>query len=161
MATCFEETFAKHANTKNYTNKCQQECSFTKYSISVKEEELDRNYEKSQTYGKLWQNYASDINPQIIAKGRIQVYDYARGKQIEPFHMIDATSLIHVNFEDHEVTVITKDAKVTFADQLGNIGGTFGMFLGLSFLGLFQLLLSTLRTARERSKTWISRYWIK
>lgn len=32
--------------------------------------------------------------------------------------------MIHVNFIKPEATLITKDAKVTFADQLGNMGWT-------------------------------------
>ena len=36
---------------------------------------------------------------------------------------------------------MTKDAKVTFADKLGNIGGTFGVFLGLSFVGVLDFLI--------------------
>ena len=32
--------------------------------------------------------------------------------------------MIHVNFIKPEATLITKDAKVTFADQLGNMGST-------------------------------------
>jgi hypothetical protein len=31
-------------------------------------------------------------------------------------------SIVRVNFEGPEVTVITKDAKATFSDKLGNIG---------------------------------------
>ena len=62
-----------------------------------------------------------------------------------------ATSLVQINFEDPEVTVITKDAKVTFADQLGSIGGTFGIFLGLSFLGLFEMLIEILQMAKEKT----------
>ena len=50
-------------------------------------------------------------------------------------------ALIHVNFINPQVTVITKDAKVTFADQLGSIGGTLGMFIGLSFVGILDFLI--------------------
>ena len=37
--------------------------------------------------------------------------------------------------------MIIKDAKVTFADMLGNIGGTLGVFIGLSFVGLLDFIL--------------------
>ena len=45
-------------------------------------------------------------------------------------------SKIQVNFAEPYATVVTQDAKVTFADMLGTIGGTFGVFLGLSFVSL-------------------------
>ena len=47
-----------------------------------------------------------------------------------------AFTKVQVYFESPIVTVITKDAKVTFPDMLGNIGGTLGVFLGLSIVGL-------------------------
>ena len=31
--------------------------------------------------------------------------------------------------------------KVTVADMLANVGGTFGLFLGLSFLSVFEILV--------------------
>ena len=34
-----------------------------------------------------------------------------------------------------------KDAKVTFADMLENIGGTLGVFIGLSFVGLLDFFI--------------------
>ena len=37
--------------------------------------------------------------------------------------------------------MIMKDAKVTFADMLGNIGGTLGVFIGLSFVGLLDFFI--------------------
>ena len=45
------------------------------------------------------------------------------------------------NFIHKETTVIMKDAKVTFADMLGNIGGTLGVFIGLSFVGLLDFFI--------------------
>ena len=55
--------------------------------------------------------------------------------------LMTRTSMVHVNFIKPEATLITKDAKVTFADQLGNIGGTFGVFLGLSILGILDFTI--------------------
>ena len=49
--------------------------------------------------------------------------------------------MVHVNFIHKETTVIMKDAKVTFADMLGNIGGTLGVFIGLSFVGLLDFFI--------------------
>ena len=49
----------------------------------------------------------------------------------KPFH-----SIVQINFANPYVTEIIQDAKVTFADMVGSIGGTFGVFLGLSFVSL-------------------------
>ena len=53
------------------------------------------------------------------------------------------SALINVNFEKGHALVTTKDAKVSFADMLGTIGGTFGVFLGLSFVGILDFIILT------------------
>ena len=50
-------------------------------------------------------------------------------------------SLVRINFGSPRATVITQDAKVTFADMVGSIGGTFGVFLGISFVSLVDELV--------------------
>ena len=55
--------------------------------------------------------------------------------------MVSKSALVHVNFEKPHGTVTTKDAKFTFSDMLGTIGGTFGVFLGLSFVGVLDFFL--------------------
>ena len=59
----------------------------------------------------------------------------------DSIEMMARTSLVHVNFNKLEASKITKDAKVTFPDALGNIGGTFGVFLGLSFVGILDFII--------------------
>ena len=50
-------------------------------------------------------------------------------------------SLIHINFEEYNVLTVTKDAKITTPDIVGNVGGTLGIFLGFSCLGLLDILI--------------------
>ena len=71
------------------------------------------------------------------------------GGEHNEVQMMRRTSLVHVNFIDSEATLITKDAKVTFSDQLGTIGGTFGVFLGLSFVGILDFLIVCLQWMNE------------
>ena len=54
-------------------------------------------------------------------------------------------SLIQINFKLPEMPLITKDAKCTMSNVIGNIGGTFGIFLGFSTLGFAQDLVQLLR----------------
>ena len=51
------------------------------------------------------------------------------------------TSLIHINYEEPEVLTVTKDAKITLPDIIGNIGGTLGVFIGFSFIGLWDTII--------------------
>ena len=61
-------------------------------------------------------------------------------------------SLVHINYEKPGITQITKDAKVTFSDGLGNIGGTLGVFLGLSIVGLVEEILSLITFVKNLRK---------
>ena len=135
-AICFEQNFGDYVNGQEVKEICKADCSFTKYAVNIEKEQMDTYFENSTFYAKFgdkWLNYISNGNPQALAM--------AKAYESDPdFKMLTATSLVQINFEDPEVTVITKDAKVTFADQLGSIGGTFGIFLGLSFLGLFEMM---------------------
>ena len=51
-------------------------------------------------------------------------------------------AIMRINFNDPQATsVVIDDAKVSLADMVANVGGTFGVFLGLSVVGLFNYLL--------------------
>ena len=50
-------------------------------------------------------------------------------------------TLVHLNFQELKVWTVTKDAKITVPDMIGNIGGTLGVFIGFSFLGLLDDLI--------------------
>ena len=48
--------------------------------------------------------------------------------------------------------------KVTFADMLANVGGTFGLFLGLSFLSIFEMAVEIGRFVQKKiPKTFCTR----
>ena len=75
--------------------------------------------------GKEWEDYLAPENPMYYASGN------------GPWQH----SLVHINFIRNQANVIVKDAKVTFADMLGNLGGTLGVFIGLSFVGLLDFFI--------------------
>ena len=53
--------------------------------------------------------------------------------------------------EEMQVWTVTKDAKVTIPDLIGNIGGTLGVFIGFSFLGLFDNLIEFFKYLHQRN----------
>ena len=63
---------------------------------------------------------------------------------------LERMSLIHINFEESQVLAVTKDAKVTLPDMVGNIGGTLGVFIGFSFLGLLDVSIRCLQYLRGK-----------
>ena len=61
-------------------------------------------------------------------------------------------SFVHVNFDDPQATVVTKDAKVTPYSMIGSIGGTLGIFLGFSFVGLIDIIIHIIHQAIHKFK---------
>ena len=59
-------------------------------------------------------------------------------------------SLIHINFEESEVWRVTKDAKITTSGMIGSIGGTLGVFIGFSFLGLLDTFTKWLQYIKRK-----------
>ena len=82
-------------------------------------------YDMDSNYGKNWIEYKSSNNPLLYS---------------DP-NLLRSTSLVHVNFIRNQATVTLKDARVTFADMIGTIGGTFGVFIGLSFVGILEFFI--------------------
>ena len=61
----------------------------------------------------------------------------------------ESFSLVHIFLDKPEMTVISKDAKVTLPDMISNIGGTVGIFLGLSTLSILDLLIEWIQRAKK------------
>ena len=120
---CFEESMNNLQLQNQVLEKCLPACSYIKYKSNVlKEEQLDKDsldYEEIQ----------ADVVGAIF-----------EDQQNNPYW-----SYVQINFADPHATVITQDAKVTFADKVGSIGGTFGVFLGLSFVSLLDEILDGLQ----------------
>ena len=76
-------------------------------------------------------------------------YDYD-GQDRFLIPQLKRNSIIHINFEEAEVMTVTKDAKITLPDMIGNVGGTLGVFIGFSFLGLFDTLVEWLQYLRSK-----------
>merc|ERR1711860_202276 len=52
----------------------------------------------------------------------------------------ESLTYLQIFFEDPQKIVITQDAKVTETDMVSNIGGTIGIFLGLSAISFLDII---------------------
>ena len=77
---------------------------------------------------------------------------HSLGSQLNQFlePKLKRKSLISINFEGPEVLTVTKDAKITVPDMIGNIGGTLGVFVGFSFIGLLDYLIEFVQYLNRR-----------
>ena len=136
--TCFHTTM-KNLTNKQLKQQCPKACISTQYSITFEDTLIDKKAEYlklARSFGENWKNYILDETSALFYADYENTLTF--GNEVK---LMKRTSLVHVNFIKPEATLITKDAKVTFADQLGNIGGTFGVFLGLSFVGILDFAI--------------------
>ena len=128
------ETLSENASSKE----CPETCITTEYTVTSIQEPVDElSFQQiRKSFGPKWLEYMSN-------ESSFHYTEWSNGPldstKFENNMMV--TSLVHVNFVKPKATVTIKDAKVTFADMLGNIGGTFGVFLGLSFVGVLDFII--------------------
>ena len=128
--SCFYNFTENYYLGSNVDRICQDECVSTQYDLTFGE--IFALNDPKNIFGKDWKNFLSDDNPMY--------YTSLDGPKYR---------IVHVNFVHKKTTVIRKDAKVTFADMLGSIGGTIGVFIGLSFVGLLDFFQGVCNCVKE------------
>ena len=166
---CYETSMRNRTENLNEQEKCFEACQQIKYGLVLLEDLpmtdalQDYNFKKFESFG-------DDFNNLFLRPEKLIQY---RG--FKSFYGLPATflqeklkraTLVHINFEELKVWTVTKYAKITILDMIGNIGGTLGVFVGFSFLGfldhlfrLFKYLRPSLPSqkaklvSRKRNKT--------
>ena len=121
----FERMISNETVQQKVLKVCLPSCSFIKYAPNVMMEETLK---------------AEDMEDEIFYDVLGTFMGGIEEQETNPY-----LSKIQVNFAEPYATVVTQDAKVTFADMLGTIGGTFGVFLGLSFVSLADEMVEILQ----------------
>jgi hypothetical protein len=136
-AVCFTKYLKE--DEENILKTCPSSCNFVKYSSSLAgQKPVSQVTTKGNT--ALRRYFINDVSS-VVAQGwtAINIDQYLDKRRTY-------VAIVHLNFEDPEATVVTMDAKVTFADMLGTVGGTFGIFLGVSFIGLVESFIYVYHT---------------
>ena len=115
---------------------CSLECNGRYYSADKTVE----NYQDMVTYGQefidfLWNNPTQDLIQKDV--GAYSGTTWTHSSQFDAEHIGKSYSLVQVYFKHPMKTVITQDAKITLAGMISNIGGTLGIFLGVSMINVF------------------------
>jgi hypothetical protein len=129
---CFKQFVQETLKDEHYLQtECLEPCSLNKYTSSLTNQRPSNQRRHGDPTHDAVFGYFLKTKRSIITKLRhnetLLSFENRRWAK---------TSIVHVNFEDPQVTFVIKDAKVTFEDKLANIGGTFGLFLGFSFVGV-------------------------
>ena len=140
---CYELSIKKGKKDTRFRNSCYPACKRIKYSLEeAKKSRLNSYPQTKDIIGEDFYNYFYHrlFDDMRQAKG---ISNFYREK-------FSRYSLIHINFDDPEVLTVTKDAKITLSDIVGNVGGTLGVFIGFSFLSLLDKIIDFVKYIHHR-----------
>ena len=150
---CYEKEFANGTKDTNLKGSCYESCKNVKYNLVVLENApIDKTLNVDK-YGQEFRNFV--FNPE-----RLYSYLELEDPELDGDFMerrlkrmqSERMSIFHVNFEQSKVLTVIKDAKITLPDMIGNIGGTLGVFIGLSFLGLLDTFIEWIQYLHQKIK---------
>ena len=136
---CFRKAILQ-GMTESWASKCPIKCSYMQYQVRDKV----KTWDDPMIYGEECSNFVAN-NPTsmflINETKELLVGGYAQYMK----QNMKQYSLVKVSFESPQVTKITKDAKVTVPDMVSNIGGTLGIFLGLSTISILDQIIDWMK----------------
>ena len=132
---CYEQAIQKGEMNYDLTHNCYPACKRIKYLLKEAEKyPMTDTIPNFESYGYDYINY---FHNNLLGDPRSSFGDMNKFLEFK----LKKTSLIHINFDEAEVWTLKKDAKVTLANMIGNIGGTLGVFIGFSFVGLLKSMI--------------------
>ena len=146
---CFEEVLTNEANYKQCSSRCIEDCSgipmtvVTSYvPINVDDAcKRDSYFEKHFVHSSR-RHFAFEIYRSLI-EGDGQIPDLqtnlANGSLCRNF-ISKFVALLSVESPTDSITKSAREIRVTLIDQIGTIGGTLGLFTGMSILSIVEIL---------------------
>ena len=83
--------------------------------------------------------YKANVQDVNLARNWLASFDYDRFN-ITREYLLENYVLLTVNFDKIQYHLLTETKAVTFAQLLGSIGGSMGLFMGISLLSVFELV---------------------
>ena len=143
---CYDKAYANGTKDMILKGSCYESCKNIKYSFKL-----------LKNSPGIWNNgeYGEDFTSYLFKPERLYPYMESSIPYKENFvsHRLQRISIIYINFEESKVLTVTKDAKITLPDMIGNIGGTLGVFIGFSFFGLLDTFIEWAQYLQEKIKS--------
>ena len=144
---CYEKEILNGTRDMDLKDHCYESCKNVKYSMYTLENSLMDVNLNLENYGEEFLNHYLKSERLHSYMGNFDT----QNKFLAP--KLKKTSLVHINFEESKVFTVTKDAKITMPDMIGNVGGTLGVFIGFSFLGLLDVLIESIQYLQRKIKS--------
>ena len=146
---CFEEILTKESNYKQCSSKCMEDCSgmpmtmVTSYiPINTDEACKTDSYLEKHFIHSSRQHFTFEIYRSLI-EGDGQIPDLetnmANGSLCRNF-ISKFVGIVIIESPTDSITKSARDVRITLIDQIGTIGGTLGLFTGMSILSLVEIV---------------------
>ena len=155
---CFEEILTNEANYKKCSRRCIEDCSgmpmtvVTSYVPINLDEACKRNsyFEKHFVHSSR-QYFTFEIYRSLI-EGDGQIPDLqknmANGSLCRNF-ISNFVALVSVESPTDSITKSAREIRVTLIDQIGTVGGTLGLFTGMSILSMVEIAFFLVKFVRS------------
>ena len=143
-AMCFRNVSEMMKDNFNHSQ-CLLECNEIYYDANKRVEAYVDFLTHGQEYNDfLWTNPIGNM-----LNDNVSEFNWLAEKNVKLKDTAKRYSLVHVYFEHPMKNVITQDAKITLTGMVSSIGGTLGIFLGLSMITLFDECFQIFKYIRD------------
>ena len=147
---CFEETMSNEANYKKCPDQCLEDCSgvpltLIKSYLPINTDDvcrrgsfLDAHFIHASSQHFAFENYKALIS------GEGTIPDLGASLENGSLcrsYVAEYIAIVTVESPTNTVTKSARETRVTFIDQLGTIGGTLGLFTGISILSMIEIVV--------------------
>lgn len=121
-------------------NQCPIECSHTHYDVQ----------HSSSIFPS--RQYAQDILADT------QIKRLMENAELTYSNLRESILSLHIYYEELEYTMISEQPALSLIDVISNVGGTLGLFIGISLLSIFEILEIAIKIisvlCKHKSKSW-------
>ena len=161
MQTCnglgkeiFEEQMQNPINIHQCQQKCPQECSKTLYASFVSSETFDIDGLCKGKYDYFKPKDIQDLQPNGIIRSYEEMVIGGEHLSSHEFckEALKRFAIVRVRMVSNTVTSIKRSQRVTITGHIANIGGTLGLFTGMSIMSFFELFFWLCRFCKLMKK---------
>ena len=130
--------------THKYTNcSCEEDCQGVSYKIFPSETPLDvTELCKKELFVEIIEEQRYNMFPKFIEEYEYWAFDEPRRTDQDFCHYFfkNYVTFLSIETPTSSITKSERDIRVSFGDQLAMIGGTLGLFSGMSFLSMVEII---------------------
>ena len=148
-AFCFDIIMSEDSYYWNCKFRCLKDCDETAYIVlpeyfPINEEEVCYDYSFHGLYFKrnFQKHFAFHNYKTLVESGSIPdlVTSFANGSLCKDY-IRNYAALVTINSPSSKIIITKRDKSTFFYDRIGTIGGTFGLFVGMSFISFAELAI--------------------